>query len=313
MKDELLYQGRGERSIVRSVPRYKESRVDPPIGYVADQDLADAVNTAIFLRQPLLVMGEPGTGKTQLAHSIAWEFDLPLHKFNTKVNSIGTDLFYRYDLLLHFHDTQTLKHPEHLSKYIQYAALGKAILFSNEPARVADFLPERMRLAHSEATRSVVLIDEVDKAPRDFPNDILAEMEEASFEVREAGWSINSDPDLAPIVVLTSNQERNLPDAFLRRCVFYYIPFPDETTLREIVRRRLGSDPMDAAIHTFLDMRKDDQLIKKPATAELISWLRELGRKGVGENELGPGSDTARCSYSVLLKNKEDFERYTRR
>src|SRR5262249_6915690 len=156
---------------------------------------------------------------------IAWEFDLPLHKFNTKMNSAGRDLFYHYDSVLHFHDAHTLSREYPVSKYIQYAALGKAILFSSPPDKVAEFLPEKLREKHSEATQSVVLIDEVDKAPRDFPNDILAETERLSFEVLETDWEITSDPELRPIVIFTSNQERNLPEAFLRRCIFYYIPF----------------------------------------------------------------------------------------
>jgi MoxR-like ATPase len=311
-QSELRYHGQGTRTVRRAPPLYSDrTGLDSPSGYIADPNLADAVNTAIFLRQPLLVMGEPGTGKTQLAHSIAWEFDLPLHKFNTKMNSAGSDLFYRYDSLLHFHDTQILKEQHSSSKYIQYAALGKAILFSNSPRDVAEYLPEKVRETHREPTRSVVLIDEIDKAPRDFPNDILAETEELSFDIRETGWSIKANPDLAPIVIFTSNQERNLPEAFLRRCIFYYIPFPEERHLRDIARRRLSS-VQDAAIRKFLDIRSDDQLIKKPATAELIAWLRVLERERVTAEEIASGSERVRRSYSVLLKNKDDFERLTR-
>ena len=310
METELLYRGRGQRSAsTASSSNVEQSLGDSPAGYVADESLADAVNTAIFLRQPLLVMGEPGTGKTQLAYSIAWEFGLPLHTFNTKMNSAGTDLFYRYDSLLHFHDTQILKEKKSPSKYVQYAALGKAILFSNPPSKVAEFLPENLQQSHTQPTRSVVLIDEIDKAPRDFPNDILAETENLTFDVRETGWSISANPDLRPILVFTSNQERNLPEAFLRRCIFYFIPFPKESDLREIVRRRL-SGTHDAAIRKFLDIRRDDQLVKKPATAELIAWLRVLQQKEIGSAEISQGSEQLSRTYSVLLKNKEDFERY---
>jgi MoxR-like ATPase len=315
MENDLTYRGQGSRSVTRERSLYDGVGRDAPEGYFADAALADAVNTAIFLKQPLLVMGEPGTGKTQLAHSLAWEFDLPLHKFNTKMNSAGADLFYHYDSLLHFHDTHIARNdagaPTDVTKYLQYAALGKAILFSNEPDAVAAHLPVAMRESHRGATRSVVLIDEIDKAPRDFPNDILAETEELTFQVRETGWTIRANPDLTPILIFTSNQERNLPEAFLRRCIYYYIPFPEEKDLRNIVRKRLSGDH-DAAIRTFLDLRKDDQLVKKPATAELIAWLKELQRKQITASDLASGSERVRSTYSILLKNKDDFERYAR-
>jgi MoxR-like ATPase len=315
-KPELIYHGRGQQKVPPALSLYDGTSRDSPEGYFADANLADAVNTAIFLKQPLLVMGEPGTGKTQLAHSIAWEFGLPLHKFNTKMNSAGGDLFYHYDSLLHFHDTQIAKKdaegaPRDLTRYVKYAALGKAILFSHSPAEVTSYIPETLRDKHREATRSVVLIDEIDKAPRDFPNDILAETEELFFEVRETGWSIRANPKLTPILIFTSNQERNLPEAFLRRCIYFYIPFPEEKDLREIVRKRLSGEH-DAAIRKFLDIRLDDQLVKKPATAELIAWLRELQRKEITPSELSSGSERVRSAYSILLKNKDDFERYVR-
>ena len=313
MPTDLVYYGQGKQSGLHSPPRYRadDAATDPPSGYFANSDLADAVNTAVFLRQPLLIMGEPGTGKTQLAHSIAWEFDLPLHKFNTKMSSAGRDLFYHYDSLLHFHDAHTLGEKYPPSKYIQYAALGKAILLSNPPERVREFLPEKLARSHLEATQSVVLIDEVDKAPRDFPNDILAETERLSFDVLETDWEISSNSELRPIVIFTSNQERNLPEAFLRRCIFYYIPFPSEADLRAIVNRRLTGNH-DAGINKFLEIRKDDSLVKKPATAELVSWLRVLERHQITPAEVAANSDRVRRTYSVLLKTKEDYERLTR-
>lgn len=314
MQAELTYRGQGQQTGLHTPPRYdhESAPADHPSGYFAEEGLADAVNTAIFLGQPLLLMGEPGTGKTQLAHSLAWELDLPIHKFNTKMNSAGLDLFYRYDSLLHFHDANTLKEDNHPSKYIQYAALGSAILYSNPPETVSEYLSEKLRVLHRAATQSVVLIDEIDKAPRDFPNDILAETEQLSFEVRETGWkAFRANPELRPVVIFTSNQERNLPEAFLRRCVFYYIPFPKEAELRKIVKRRLSGEH-DAEIGKFLQLRQDDQLVKKPATAELLSWLRVLERNKITGDEVLAGSNRVRRSYSVLLKNKEDFERLAR-
>lgn len=311
MQPELIYHGAGQRAISDASSQYDDDLLgaDHPSGYIAGDDLADAVNTAIFLGQPLLLMGEPGTGKTQLAHSVAWEFGLPLHTFNTKMNSAGVDLFYRYDALLHFHDTHTLNVTAPPGKYIQYSALGEAILFSNEPSKVALYLEANPVGLHKFPTRSVVLVDEIDKAPRDFPNDILAETDQLEFDVKEAGWRrIHVNRDLRPIVIFTSNQERNLPEAFLRRCVFYYIPFPNEDELRKIVKRRISGD-MDQRIKRFVELRQDDQLAKKPATAELLSWLRILEKHNIDTNELQTNSEKVRRTYSVLFKNKEDFER----
>lgn len=314
METDLTYSGRGQRRSPDAVSLYDETLLGPdhPSGYLANPDLVDAVNTAIFLGQPLLLMGEPGTGKTQLAHSLAWEFGLPLHVFNTKMNSAGGDLFYRYDALLHFHDTHTLNVTAPPGKYIQYSALGEAILFSNDPPEVAKYLEGNPLGLHKFATRSVVLVDEIDKAPRDFPNDILAETDQLEFDVKEAGWRrIRVNRDLRPIVIFTSNQERNLPEAFLRRCVYYYIPFPKEEELRTIVSRRLSGDN-DQNIRRFLELRGDPQVIKKPATAELLAWLRVLHRKDISGSEVQTNSARVRQTYSVLFKTKEDFERYSR-
>jgi MoxR-like ATPase len=190
------YEGKGnkkwkDKSLYRdTLPDYES-----PQYYYASDELADAVNTAIFLRQPLLITGAPGAGKTQLAHSIAWELGIPLHIFNTKMNSSGPDLFYRYDSLLQFHDSHQSGVAPNPRRYVSYAALGRAILQSWPRGRYGEYFEERTLPAdaasaelsttveidqapqHAEATQSVVLIDEIDKAPRDFPNDILYETE----------------------------------------------------------------------------------------------------------------------------------------
>jgi MoxR-like ATPase len=309
--DEWIYRGQGEANPRHSPPRYEQPEgIQPPSGYIADGNLADAVNAAIFLGQPLLLMGEPGTGKTELAHSIAWEFDLPVHTFNTKMNSAGNDLFYHYDSLLHFYDASNLKIAPDPRKYVNYAALGKAILFSQPIAKYKEFLSEQAIAEHPGETRSVVLIDEIDKAPRDFPNDILYETERLAFLVKETGrqFEVNPEREMRPIVIVTSNNERTLPEAFLRRCVFYYIPFPDENVLREIVKRRLDGN-RDPAIRKFLEIRGDDQLQKKPATAEMLSWMKILDRNQIGDDDLKSDSPRLRSTFTVLAKTKDDLAR----
>ncbi len=276
--------------------------MDDPKGYVADRGLRDAVNVALVLGQPLLVTGEPGTGKTQLAGSIAHELDLdrPL-VFRTKTTSNSKDLFYRYDALRHFHDANVIKKEQSLKveDYISYEALGLAIMYA---------LP-----GMDKPRRSVVLIDEVDKAPRDFPNDILNEIEEFSFTVSETGKTFKADEKYRPIVLLTSNSEKNLPDAFLRRCVFYNIPAPSHTQLLEIVRNRLKlSDqfvPFVDPLVTHFEEIRNLALKKKPATAELLAWIGVLNKMHANNNSLEPGkSEALAFTYSILAKNKEDSE-----
>lgn len=317
MSSDLVYEGQGRPKPRHTPPLYQRPQtMEPPEGYLADPALADAVNTALYLAQPLLLAGEPGTGKTQLAHSIAWEFDLPLHLFNTKMNSSGADLFYRYDSLLHFHDSHITSVTPDPRKYITYQALGKAILYTQEPDAMARFVRQ------GEAwrpTRSVVLVDEIDKAPRDFPNDMLYETERLAFEVRETGWHFEVNRDLPPIVLFTSNGERNLPDAFLRRCVFYFIPFPSKELLHEIVRRRLQPKDsrqnglFDAGIDRFLELREDKNLLKKPATAEMLSWLKILDRHQFTAEDVRHRPERLAATYPALLKTKEDLQRLQRR
>lgn len=276
--------------------------MDDPRGYVADHGLRDAVNVALVLGQPLLVTGEPGTGKTQLAGSIAHELDLdrPL-VFRTKTTSNAKDLFYRYDALRHFHDANVIKKEQSLrvEDYISYEALGLAIMYAQPGA-------EKPR-------RSVVLIDEVDKAPRDFPNDILNEIEEFSFTVSETGKTFKADEMYRPIVLLTSNSEKNLPDAFLRRCVFYNIPAPSHAQLLEIVKNRLKLSerfvPFVDPLVTHFEEIRGLALKKKPATAELLAWVAVLNKMHANNNSLEPGkSEALAFTYSILAKNKEDSE-----
>lgn len=309
-----LYSGDGLPLTARGgeLPCFAPSpRSDDPALYLAGDGLRDAVNVALALGQPLLLTGEPGTGKTQLAASLAHELGLgaPL-VFNVKTNSTAQDLFYRYDSLRHFHASQFERAERQAEEFIAYEALGLAILRSlppGDPQLPAGF-------SHAESARSVVLVDEIDKAPRDLPNDLLNEFEAMAFTVRETGRAFQSDPALRPILVITSNSEKHLPDAFLRRCVFYHIPFPQGDRLRQIVEARLGSGhafspaQLDAAIAHFLAIRELG-LKKQPATAEFLAWVQVLARLDLEVDQLREGQREALLfTYSILAKTREDLE-----
>jgi MoxR-like ATPase len=285
-----------------------------PAGYLMDPPLADAVNVALMLSQPLLLTGEPGTGKTQLAWRIAWElgYGEPL-VFNTKTTSVARDLFYTFDTLGRFQAAQTGEGSRDNLDYITFNALGLAILRSRARAEVEAWLPAGA--AHDGPRRSVVLIDEVDKAPRDFPNDLLHEVDNLAFRVPELrNCEIAAERTLRPILVLTSNSEKNLPDAFLRRCIFFNIPSPDRGRLVEIVRSRVsgfrdGSGRLlDSALDFFLELRKQG-LRKPPSTAELINWLQAMAEGGAAlDHPIGAQRPVLDASLSALAKTREDAE-----
>jgi MoxR-like ATPase len=271
---------------------------------MADEGLKNAVNVALALGQPLLVTGEPGTGKTELAQSVAYELGLgePL-VFNTKTTATAKDLFYRYDAISHFRSAQ-MKEGASTKDFITFEALGKAIQRAATTMSFDDPLP----------IRSLVLIDEIDKAPRDLPNDVLNEIDRLEFTVVETGTTYKADPAYRPVVIMTSNSEKHLPDAFLRRCVFYYIPFPDAKKLETIVRGRLQDHPLvtgnhlEKAIDHFLKLR-DLPVRKKPATAEFLAWAQIPGLEKLLENPNAMSSeqkDALRLSYAVLAKTIED-------
>ncbi|HEX8068536.1 MAG TPA: MoxR family ATPase [Pyrinomonadaceae bacterium] len=309
-----LYAGDGRPLAERglSLPPFEPTgALDDPAGYIAGAGLRDAVNVALMLGQPLLVTGEPGTGKTQLAASVAHELGLPAPLvFHAKTTSAARDLFYRYDALGHFHDAHFRPDRTDVEQYVTYEALGLAILLSLAPEAADPYLPAHLR--GRGPTRSVVLLDEIDKAPRDLPNDVLNEIESLTFTVKETGRTFAAEQSFRPVVILTSNSEKNLPDAFLRRCVFYHIPFPTTDELRAIVRRRLRlsgafTEEMLAGALAHFEKIRELALKKKPATAELLAWLRVLDRRQLDVNNLRPGEREALAlTYAVLAKSRED-------
>lgn len=314
-----FYKGDGARSRSESpadLPSSRRSQLLKPEDYTADRGLIDACNVALLLGQPLLLTGEPGTGKTQFAYNLAWElgFEPPL-KFETKSNSTARDLFYIYDALKRFQDAQSGAISSSSLDYITYQAMGLAILRTKDWDEVKRFLPSDFQ--HSGKTRSVILIDEIDKAPRDFPNDLLNELEYMYFRIPELGnEKIEADSALQPIVIITSNSEKDLPDAFLRRCIYYNIPFPDPQRLAEIIANRLGihaggSGPfLQSALDLFHRLR-DSQigLRKKPATAELLGWLLTLQTLGYDANNPIIQRDVVLQTISSLVKTAEDREK----
>jgi MoxR-like ATPase len=314
-----FYIGDGTRQRYESaakLPVSGRSQLLKPEYYIADPGLKDACNVALLLGQPLLLTGEPGTGKTQFAYSLAWEFGFnPPLKFETKSTSTARDLFYTYDALKRFQDAQSGVILANPSDYITYQALGLAILRTQNPDEVEQFLPSNF--PHSGKTRSVILIDEIDKAPRDFPNDLLNELEHMYFRIPEFGNKIiEADPALQPILIITSNSEKDLPDAFLRRCIYYNIPFPKHERLAEIIANRLGlhtdsSNPfLQDALNLFYRLRGPQSgLRKKPATAELLGWLLALQTLACDTANPLAKLDVVLPTLSSLVKTAEDQEK----
>jgi len=284
--------------------RYKGDGSTPPGGdydsrgekgkYLAGPDLVTAVNTALTIEQPLLVVGESGTGKTMLAWSIASELGLlPVLEFHTRSDHRASDLLFKIDNLHRFYDA-TIQDPRAKSfeNYVKWQPLGEAI--------------------RSE-TQCVVLIDEIDKAPRDFPNDLLDEIDKMEFRLPELSDRAFRATE-RPIVVITSNNERQLPEPFLRRCVFHRIEFPNDAELCAILRQRLGhlqleDKLIEAAVNRFVALRDDAlRLEKKPATGELISWLKLLIKARVHPARLAATPLRDLPFPGTLVKNNGDFE-----
>lgn len=290
-----------------------------PAGYRAGDDLVRAVNVALALRMPLLVTGDPGTGKTQLAYRMAAELGLgPVLRFDTKSASQAQDLFYQFDSVRQFAQAQldasagrVMAAPQ---DFVRWQALGQAILRTLDPDALAAQLGAAHR--HAAAVQSLVLIDEIDKAPRDFPNDLLNQIENREFHLPELGAHFQAAEALAPVVVITSNSERQLPEAFLRRCVYHHIEFPkDMAELQNILGARLarlplGGQALQDAVALFFRIREDRGFSRAPSTSELLDWLRALASAGL-QDALPLAGQTVplRAAIGSLFKTREDLER----
>ena len=311
-----------EEAGLRPVAEAEISIDDHPAAYRPDPGLVDAVNVALILKRPLLLTGDPGTGKTQLAHSLAWQLArqgaLDVHsprveKFETKSTSASRDLFYTFDILGRFHAAQVGGPSAGNVDYLTYNALGRALLDTLSREKVAPFLPPND--PHDGPKRSVVLIDEIDKAPRDFPNDLLNEIDQMYFRVPELGnVRVDGDGALVPVVVITSNSEKALPDPFLRRCIFYNIPFRTER-LEEILLARLGhlrvarGRLVDDARQFFVHLYENNLARRKISVAELLQWLTFMLSSGARPDQsLTEASKSVLQGISALAKDPEDQE-----
>ncbi|MFT3754866.1 MAG: MoxR family ATPase [Pseudoxanthomonas sp.] len=257
--------------------------------YVATPELMQAVNAAIALQRPLLIKGEPGTGKTLLAEEVAAALDAPLLTWHVKSTTKAQHGLYEYDAVSRLRDSQLGEARVHdVGNYIRKGKLWEAF---------------------ESPSRAVLLIDEIDKADIEFPNDLLHELDRMAFDVHETGQTVTAAQ--RPIIVITSNNEKELPDAFLRRCFFHWIAFPDEATLRRIVDVHypaIDQTLVGNALRIFFSLREVPGLKKKPSTSELIDWLRLLMADELAARQLANADATKMLPplAGALVKNEQD-------
>jgi len=262
--------------------------------YVATEDLTVAVNAAVTLERPLLVKGEPGTGKTELAKQVASALGLEMIEWNIKSTTKAQQGLYEYDAVSRLRDSQLGEERVHdVKNYIKKGKLWQAF----------------------EADKKVVLlIDEIDKADIEFPNDLLQELDKMAFHVYETGETIAANN--RPVIIITSNNEKELPDAFLRRCFFHYISFPDADTMRKIVEVHhpgIKEQLLTTALTQFYEIRDTRGLKKKPSTSEVLDWLKLLLAEDLDAEDLRrDGSNALPRLHGALLKNEQDVHLFER-
>ena len=262
--------------------------------YIAADDLAVAVNAAVTLERPLLVKGEPGTGKTELARQVASSLEMEIIEWNIKSTTRAQQGLYEYDAVSRLRDSQLGDARVHsVENYIKKGKLWKA--FDTEQ-------------------KVVLLIDEIDKADIEFPNDLLQELDRMAFHVYETGATVEAKH--RPVVIITSNNEKELPDAFLRRCFFHYISFPDPETLRKIIEVHhpsLKSQLLETALTQFFEIRETSGLKKKPSTSEVLDWLKLILAEDLTAEDLKrDGANALPQLHGALLKNEQDVHLFER-
>ncbi len=262
--------------------------------YISTDDLTVAVNAAIALERPLLIKGEPGTGKTELALQVAAALNLPILEWNIKSTTKAQQGLYEYDAVSRLRDSQL--GDERVNDVRNYIKKGK------------------LWQAFTADERLVLLIDEIDKADIEFPNDLLQELDKMEFHVYETGETVKAK--LRPIVIITSNNEKELPDAFLRRCFFHYIRFPDAETMKQIINVHfpdIKSSLISEALSQFYEIRETPGLKKKPSTSEVLDWLKLLLVEDLDAADMRrDGKNSLPKLHGALLKNEQDVHLFER-